>query len=60
MDAGVALNPATPLETLDYVLERLDFILIMTVNPGWGGQPFLPGMLDKIRAVRAEPENRPE
>lgn len=48
VDAGVALNPATPLETLDYVLERLDFILIMTVNPGFAGQQIVPSGLRKI------------
>ena len=48
VDAGVALNPATPLEALDYVLERLDFILIMTVNPGFAGQQIVPSGLRKI------------
>jgi ribulose-phosphate 3-epimerase len=47
--AGLAFNPATSLEYLEYVLERLDMILIMSVNPGFGGQPFLPHMLRKIR-----------
>jgi ribulose-phosphate 3-epimerase len=49
--AGVALNPATPLECLDYMLPDLDLVLIMTVNPGFGGQRFIP-LLDKIRALR--------
>lgn len=48
VDAGVALNPATPLEVLDYVLERLDFVLIMTVNPGFAGQQIVPSGLRKI------------
>ncbi len=49
---GLALNPAAPLNVLDYTLENLDFVLIMSVNPGYGGQSFIPAMLDKIRAVR--------
>ena len=51
--AGVALNPATPLSSLDAVLGDLDFVLIMTVNPGFGGQKFIPSMLEKIRTLRA-------
>ncbi|WP_217592360.1 ribulose-phosphate 3-epimerase [Cohnella sp. GbtcB17] len=50
--AGVALNPHTPLSVLDYVLDDVDLILIMTVNPGFGGQSFIHGMLSKIRALR--------
>ena len=50
--AGVALNPATPLETLDYCIEDLDMVLVMSVNPGFGGQKFIPESLDKIRKVR--------
>jgi len=50
--AGVALNPATPIETLKEVLGELDFILIMSVNPGWGGQSFIPSCVDKIRRLR--------
>jgi len=50
--AGAALNPATPPEALEYVLSELDLILLMTVNPGFGGQSFIPGVLPKIRAVR--------
>ena len=50
--AGLALNPATPIEALDYVMEDLDQILVMTVNPGFGGQSFIPGMLAKIARVR--------
>jgi len=50
--AGVVLNPATPVEVLDYVLEDLDLVLLMSVNPGFGGQGFIPSALDKLRAVR--------
>lgn len=54
--AGVALNPHTPEAVLDYVLGDLDLILVMTVNPGWGGQPFIGAMLDKIARVRRKLE----
>ncbi len=50
--AGVALNPATPIDILEYVLDDIDLVLVMTVNPGFGGQEFLPAMLPKIRRVR--------
>jgi len=50
--AGVALNPATPESAIEYVLDRLDLILVMTVNPGFGGQAFIPAMLDKIARVK--------
>ena len=50
--AGVALNPATPPEVIDFVLDQLDLILVMTVNPGFGGQSFLSSQVDKIRALR--------
>lgn len=50
---GVALNPATPLNALEYILEDLDQVLVMTVNPGFGGQVFIPSMLDKIRQLRS-------
>ncbi|MBA4687475.1 MAG: ribulose-phosphate 3-epimerase [Candidatus Galacturonibacter soehngenii] len=50
--AGIALNPATPLSALDYVLELADMILIMTVNPGFGGQVFIDGMLQKVSTLR--------
>jgi ribulose-phosphate 3-epimerase len=50
--AGVVLNPATPVEVLDYVLEDLDMVLLMSVNPGFGGQGFIPSALQKLRAVR--------
>lgn len=52
IQAGVALNPATPFSGLEYVLEELDQILIMTVNPGFGGQCLIPSILQKIRLVR--------
>ncbi|MCD7097949.1 ribulose-phosphate 3-epimerase [Stenotrophomonas sp. MMGLT7] len=51
--AGLVLNPATPVEVLDWVLEELDVVLLMSVNPGFGGQAFIPSTLDKLRAVRA-------
>lgn len=50
--AGVALNPATPLSVLDYLLEDLDMVLLMTVNPGFGGQSYIPQMTEKIRTLR--------
>ena len=50
--AGVVLNPATTAKTLDYVLDTIDLVLVMSVNPGFGGQSFLDGMLRKIEAVR--------
>ncbi len=50
--AGLALNPATPLEHLDWVMDRLDLVCVMSVNPGFGGQSFIPGALEKIAAVR--------
>jgi ribulose-phosphate 3-epimerase len=50
--AGVVLNPATPVEVLDFVLEELDLVLLMSVNPGFGGQSFIPSALDKLRVVR--------
>ena len=51
--AGLVLNPGTPLDVLDYVLEELDLVLLMSVNPGFGGQGFIPSALDKLRKVRA-------
>lgn len=51
---GVALNPATPLSVLDYVLEDVDMVLLMTVNPGFGGQSFIPAMYEKIRTLREQ------
>lgn len=53
MKAGVALNPATPVSTLEYILDQVDMVLIMSVNPGFGGQKFIPYALDKIRQVRS-------
>lgn len=50
--AGVSLNPHTPINGLEYILDDLDLILIMTVNPGFGGQKFIPAMLEKIRATK--------
>ena len=51
--AGVALDPASPIELIEYVLHLCDIVLVMTVNPGFGGQRFLPEMLPKIRRLRA-------
>jgi ribulose-phosphate 3-epimerase len=50
--AGLVLNPATPLSCLEYVMDKLDVILLMSVNPGFGGQKFIPNTLDKLRKVR--------
>lgn len=50
--AGVTLNPSTPLSTLEYIMDDIDLILIMTVNPGFGGQSFIPAMKEKIAKVR--------
>lgn len=50
---GLALNPATSLDCLDYTLDKIDFVLVMSVNPGFGGQSFIPHSLDKIRRLRA-------
>lgn len=50
--AGLVFNPATPLSWLDFTLDKLDLVLIMSVNPGFGGQKFIPAALDKLRAVR--------
>jgi len=49
---GLVLNPATPLSCLDYTLNKLDLVLLMSVNPGFGGQKFIPNVLDKVRDVR--------
>jgi ribulose-phosphate 3-epimerase len=51
--AGLVFNPATPLEYLDYVMDKLDIILLMSVNPGFGGQTFIPSTLTKLKAARA-------
>jgi ribulose-phosphate 3-epimerase len=50
--AGISLNPATPVEVVDYLIDDLDLILVMSVNPGFGGQSFIRSQLDKIRALR--------
>ncbi|WP_121500396.1 ribulose-phosphate 3-epimerase [Pseudomonas aeruginosa] len=51
--AGLVFNPATPLEVLKYVMDKVDMVLLMSVNPGFGGQKFIPGTLDKLREARA-------
>ena len=56
--AGVVLNPATPLTSLEWVLEDVDYVLIMSVNPGFGGQAFIPGTLDKIKTLRQQLRDR--
>lgn len=56
--AGVALNPATPLSTLDYIWEDVDLVLIMSVNPGFGGQKFIPSALKKVRQLKALKEKQ--
>jgi ribulose-phosphate 3-epimerase len=50
--AGLVFNPATPLDYLDYVMDKLDMVLLMSVNPGFGGQRFIPGALEKLRRAR--------
>ena len=57
--AGVSLNPATPVSAIEHVIDDLDLILVMTVNPGFGGQAFIPAMLEKIRQVRSLAGGRP-
>nr|WP_294567077.1 ribulose-phosphate 3-epimerase [uncultured Rhodopila sp.] len=57
--AGVALNPATPESVIAYVLDRLDLVLVMTVNPGFGGQKFIHSQIDKIRRIRSMIGDRP-
>ena len=51
--AGAAINPATPVSAIEHVLDRLDVVLVMTVNPGFGGQAFIPAMVEKIKQVKA-------
>jgi ribulose-phosphate 3-epimerase len=58
MKAAVALNPATPVSTLDAILPELDMVLVMSVNPGFGGQKFIPYTLDKVRELRAKIDER--
>ena len=57
--AGVSLNPSTPVDVIEYVLDRLDLVLLMTVNPGFGGQAFIPSVVEKVRRVKALVGNRP-
>lgn len=57
--AGVSLNPSTPENVIEYVLDRLDLVLLMTVNPGFGGQAFIPSVVEKVRRVKALIGNRP-
>lgn len=57
--AGVSLNPATPVNAVEYVLDKVDLILVMSVNPGFGGQSFIPAQLDKIRHLREMIGDRP-
>ena len=56
--AGVVLNPATSLSSLEWVLEDVDYVLMMSVNPGFGGQAFIPSSLDKIKALRQQIQDR--
>ena len=58
MKAGVSLNPATNIDVLDYVLEDLDLVLIMSVNPGFGGQSFIPSAIDKIKNLKVKIRER--
>ena len=53
VQAGIAINPGTPVEVVEPVLDLVDIVLVMTVNPGWGGQCFLPSMLEKTKRIRA-------
>ncbi len=57
--AGVSLTPSTPESAIEYVLDKLDLVLVMTVNPGFGGQTFIPAQLEKIRAIRKMIGERP-
>jgi len=57
--AGVSLNPSTPESVIEYVLDRLDVVLVMTVNPGFGGQSFIPSMVNKVRRIREMIGTRP-
>jgi ribulose-phosphate 3-epimerase len=57
--AGVSITPSTPESAIDYVLDKVDLVLVMTVNPGFGGQAFIPSQLDKIKAIRKEIGARP-
>ena len=57
--AGVSLNPSTPESVIEYVLDRLDLVLLMTVNPGFGGQAFIPSVVEKVRRIKAMIGDRP-
>ena len=57
--AGVSLNPSTPESAIEYVLDRLDLILLMTVNPGFGGQAFIPAVVEKVRRIKTMVAGRP-
>lgn len=57
--AGVSLNPSTPENVIEYVLDRLDLVLLMTVNPGFGGQAFIPSVVEKVRRIKALIGDRP-
>ncbi len=57
--AGVSLNPSTPESVIEYVLDRLDLVLLMTVNPGFGGQAFIPAVVEKVKRVKALIGDRP-
>ena len=57
--AGISLNPGTPEHVIEYLLDQIDLILVMTVNPGFGGQSFIPAMVEKIKKIHAMIENRP-
>jgi ribulose-phosphate 3-epimerase len=59
MKAGVVLNPATPETAIEYVLDRIDLVLVMSVNPGFGGQKFIPAVVEKIRRLKALIGTRP-
>ena len=56
--SGIALNPATPLGVIEYLISKIDFLLLMTVNPGFGGQKFIPEMIDKIKKARKIIDNQ--
>lgn len=57
--AGISLNPGTPEHVIEYLLDQIDLILVMTVNPGFGGQSFIPAMVEKIKKIHAMIGNRP-
>jgi len=57
--AGVSLNPSTPENVIEYVLDRLDLVLLMTVNPGFGGQAFIPAVVEKVKRIKAMIGQRP-